>query len=121
MIGDTEIETIADGSWEVTDTTANILTIIETDDSGETATLIINYTLESNTLTFSQDIDPCDGFTEAECFEQFELDFGLAENSITELSLTSTIAFTKSSGKRRHIGSKQPAYWFGKTNYFIDP
>ena len=121
MIGNTEIETIADGSWEVTDTTENILTIIETDDSGETATLIINYSLESNTLTFSQDIDPCDGFTEDECFEQFELDFGLAEDSITELSLTSTIAFTKSSGKRRHIVSKQPAFWFGKTNYFIDP
>jgi len=121
MIGNENDTTSADGSWEVTDTTANILTVIETDDSGETATLIINYILESNTLTFSQDIDPCEGFTEAECYEQFELDFGLAENSITGLSLTSTIAFSKSSGKQRPIVSKQPAYWFGKTNYFLDP
>jgi hypothetical protein len=120
LIDDTEFETIAEGSWEVTDTTAHILTIIETDDFGETDTLIIQYSLESDTLTFSQFKDPCNDYTdEAECFEQFELNFGLDENSITELSLTSTMTFTKStSGKRRQIAGSHPAYWFGKTNYF---
>ena len=119
-IGDEEIETIADGWWKVTDTTANILTIIETDDSGEIDTLIINYSLEANTLTFVQEKDPCEGFTESECFEQFEFAFGLAESSITALSLTSTMAFSNSSGKRRNIVSKIPAYWFGNSNYFKD-
>jgi len=119
-IGEEEIETIADGWWKVTDTTANILTIIETDDSGEIDTLIINYSLVANTLTFVQEKDPCEGFTESECFEQFEFAFGLAESSITALSLTSTMAFTNSSGKRRNIVSKIPAYWFGNSNYFKD-
>jgi len=120
LIDDTEFETIAEGSWEVTDTTAHILTIIETDDFGETDTLIIQYTLASDTLTFSQSKNPCDGYTdEAECFDQFELNFGLDENSIDELSLTSTMTFTKTtSGKRRLIVGSQPAYWFGKSDYF---
>ena len=120
--GDT-IETTADGWWKVTDTTANILTIIETDDdSGEIDTLIIYYSLEDNILTFVEEKDPCeDSVDETECFGQFEFNFGLAENSINELGLTSTMAFTKSTtGKRRQLISKQPAYWFGKSNYFRD-
>ena len=122
MIGNENDTTSADGSWEVTDTIANIITIIETDEFEETDTLIINYSLESDILTFSQEKNPCEGYAdEAECYRQFELNFGLAEDSITELGLTSTIAFSKSSGKQRPIVSKQPAYWFGKTNYFLDP
>ena len=122
MIGDTEFENIADGSWEVTDTIANIITIIETDEFEETDTLMINYSLESDTLTFSQEKNPCEGYAdEAECFEQFELNFGLADNSITELGLTSTMAFTKpTTGKRKQLTNKQPAYWFGKSTYFKD-
>jgi len=121
MIGDTEFENIADGSWEVTDTIANIITIIETDEFEETDTLMINYSLVANTLTFVQEKDPCEGFTESECFEQFELNFGLADNSITELGLTSTMAFTKpTTGKRKQLTDKQPAYWFGKSTYFKD-
>ncbi len=115
----------ADGTWEVTDTTAKTMTIIETYEdweSGETVTetLSISYTFESDILTFSQSKDPCEGYAdEAECFDQFELNFGLSEGSITELSLTSTMTFNKATtGKERKITGFQPAYWFGKTNYF---
>ncbi len=121
MIGNENDTTSADGSWEVTDTIANIITIIETDEFEETDTLMINYSLVANTLTFVQEKDPCEGFTESECFEQFELNFGLADNSITELGLTSTMAFTKpTTGKRKQLTNKQPAYWFGKSTYFKD-
>jgi len=93
-------------------------------ETGETVTdtLSILYSLESDTLTFSQEKNPCESYAdENECFEQFELNFGLAENSITDLGLTSTMAFTKSSaGKRRQLTSKQPAYWFGRSNFFKD-
>jgi len=117
----------AQGTWEVTDTTAKTISIIETYEdweSGETVTdtLSISYTFETDFLTFSQEKDPCAGYTDnSECFEQFELNFGLSENSITALSLTSTMIFTKaSSGKQRQITGSQPAYWFGKTTYFKD-
>ena len=117
----------AEGTWEVTDTTAKTMTIIETYEdweSGETVTdtLSISYTFESDILTFSQPKDPCEGYAdETECFDQFELNFGLSEGSITELSLTSTMTFTKAtSGKRRQISGSQPAYWFGKNTYFRD-
>jgi hypothetical protein len=117
----------AEGTWEVTDTSENVIKIIETYDNFETGetvtdTLSILYSLESDTLTFSQEKNPCESYAdENECFEQFELNFGLAENSITDLGLTSTMAFTKSSaGKRRQLTSKQPAYWFGRSNFFKD-
>ena len=111
----------------MTDTTANTITIIETYQDWElgatvTDTLDISYTFDSDTLTFSQPQDPCTGYAdEAECFGQYELDFGLTENSITALGLISTMLFTKAtSGKRKPITNSQPAYWFVKTTYFKD-
>ena len=85
-------------NWTYT-TSDNQVTVIDEDDE----LMDFEYTIVGNNMTWTSDVieDPCEGTAnQAECFAEWEQEFGLAVGSLTNIIVTIEIGFSKAVTKQ---------------------